>query len=322
MALAAATPRVTYAGNGSVSSFPVSDGDGNPIYFESNSTIHVATYIPSSDTWTDLAEGVDYSLFGGPLNGSVTLLGGPLATGTNLVVWRRTPLDQPVEFGANSEFAAKSHTDLADRHRRVDQELADDVSRSLKLYRSGDAYDVGGLKLRNIGNAVLPGDAVPLSQMGALTAQAQAAADAAEIDAATAQAAASSAQGFANSASDDADIAQAAAASASADAAVLGTELGNIQAIIGGETTTLSPFTQLLDDISGGFNGIAVTFDLAIAAVPKNPASASQILVHLGGVYQTPGLAYTVSNNTITFDAAPAAGLPCAILFLQTEIAS
>jgi hypothetical protein len=63
------------------------------------------------------------------------------------------------------------------------------------------------------------------------------------------------------------------------------------------------------DDISAGFNGATVTFNLTIGTVAYTPNPTSNIMVFVGGVAQIPGSAYTVSGSQITFTAAPAAGL-------------
>ena len=63
------------------------------------------------------------------------------------------------------------------------------------------------------------------------------------------------------------------------------------------------------DDISAGFNGVTVTFNLTIGTVAYTPNPTSNIMVFVGGVAQIPGSAYTVSGSQITFTSAPTAGL-------------
>lgn len=50
-------------------------------------------------------------------------------------------------------------------------------------------------------------------------------------------------------------------------------------------------------------DGSTVAFTLSVA-----PASAASISVHISGLYQTPGVAYTISGKTLTFTGAPPAG--------------
>ena len=64
------------------------------------------------------------------------------------------------------------------------------------------------------------------------------------------------------------------------------------------------------DDLTPQFNGVATSFVLAIGGVPTAPVPSSNIMVFLGGVAQTPGVAnaYTISGSVITFFSAPATG--------------
>ena len=73
-----------------------------------------------------------------------------------------------------------------------------------------------------------------------------------------------------------------------------------------------------LDDISGGFNGAAVTFNLTIGGVPYFPTPVSNIMVFIGGIAQTPGAgaAYTITGSTITFTSAP----PSSVSFYATTV--
>jgi hypothetical protein len=74
--------------------------------------------------------------------------------------------------------------------------------------------------------------------------------------------------------------------------------------------TPTPPSFYNLDDISGSFNGITVSFSLAIGGVAYAPNPTSNIMVFIGGVAQTPGGggAYTIAGSTITFTSAPPAG--------------
>jgi hypothetical protein len=144
MALDAATPIAVYTGNGSVSAFNVQDADGNAIYFELNSHIKVARLVVATGIVTNFVEGVDYSLAGGPITGVVTLLSGNLPTGQKLAIWREQPLDQSTTFGTASSFAGATHTAVADRHRRIDQEIAEALKRAVKIDRFGVGLDRSG----------------------------------------------------------------------------------------------------------------------------------------------------------------------------------
>ena len=62
-----------------------------------------------------------------------------------------------------------------------------------------------------------------------------------------------------------------------------------------------------LDDISSGFNGSNVTFNLTSGGQAFYPGSPYSILVSLAGVIQEPESAYTINESQITFASAPAA---------------
>jgi hypothetical protein len=66
---------------------------------------------------------------------------------------------------------------------------------------------------------------------------------------------------------------------------------------------------QLLDDISGSFNGSTQTFALTSNSAPFHAVSARSLLVTLGGITQKPQVDYTVDGANITFTTAPAFGL-------------
>ncbi len=56
--------------------------------------------------------------------------------------------------------------------------------------------------------------------------------------------------------------------------------------------------------------------------VLKWNVSQNSILVVYGGVVQEPGIAYTVSNTTITFTSAPTSGTTLYIIYLGKELTS
>lgn len=69
-------------------------------------------------------------------------------------------------------------------------------------------------------------------------------------------------------------------------------------AIIGNQ---LQSSNYVSDQFSGTGSTVAYTLSLA-------PASAASIAVYISGLYQTPGVAYTVSGTTLTFTGAPPSG--------------
>ena len=65
---------------------------------------------------------------------------------------------------------------------------------------------------------------------------------------------------------------------------------------------------QQLDDISSQFNGVTTSFGLRVGGQIYNPASAASLFIGLGGILQTPNVAYTLSGSNIVFSSAPPAG--------------
>lgn len=82
----------------------------------------------------------DYTVTGAdnPTGGNVTLLltgqlsSAPIAT-DNITIQRALPLTQPTDYVENDPFPADSHEDALDRSRMIDQQLQEEIDRSLKL---------------------------------------------------------------------------------------------------------------------------------------------------------------------------------------------
>jgi hypothetical protein len=66
---------------------------------------------------------------------------------------------------------------------------------------------------------------------------------------------------------------------------------------------------QVIDDISGSFNGSTQTFALTSSGSSITPASAQSLIINLGGIVQDPTDDYSVSGSNITFSTAPSSGL-------------
>ncbi len=66
---------------------------------------------------------------------------------------------------------------------------------------------------------------------------------------------------------------------------------------------------QVIDDISGSFNGSTQTFTLTSSGSSITPASAQSLIINLGGIVQDPTDDYSVSGSNITFSTAPSSGL-------------
>ena len=74
-----------------------------------------------------------------------------------------------------------------------------------------------------------------------------------------------------------------------------------------GNGPILGAYTHV-DDISSGFDGTAVTFNITKNSIAKSPIRAEVFLVSIAGIWQAPYDAYSVSGSTITFTEAPIAG--------------
>ena len=75
-----------------------------------------------------------------------------------------------------------------------------------------------------------------------------------------------------------------------------------------------------LDDISSQFDGNKVSFDLKAGGTNSFPGPTLALMGALGGVIQEAEAAYTISQSSIEFAAAPANGLGCFIIVLGTSI--
>ena len=73
-----------------------------------------------------------------------------------------------------------------------------------------------------------------------------------------------------------------------------------------------------LDSISSQFNGSTKTFNLTVGGEAFYPDNPYTLLVSLGGVIQEPVTSFTISDDQITFSAAPSAGASFFIVVLAT----
>ncbi len=202
----AADSRVVYSGDGTTPTFAISK-DGQPIWFRSDADIVVAEMVVATSVITDLVEGVDYSITGGPSAGILTRTAGNLPTGNLLCIMRRSAISQETDFDLSGDWNSSREiaTDTFDRTIEIMQDVDDDVDRALKLDIFDIAYDAKMKRIMGVANGVSPSDVATLGQVGSGFA------DAAE---ASAIAAAGSAGSAAASASSAAGSAVAAAASA------------------------------------------------------------------------------------------------------------
>lgn len=127
MTVSTTTSRVSYAGNGSTTTFNVG------FYFLANS--HLKVILRAADgTETVKTLTTDYTVSGAgnPSGGSVTMLAAP-ASGQTLVIIRNAPQTQDVDYQPNDPFPANTHEQALDKLTMIAQQLQVDVNRSLKI---------------------------------------------------------------------------------------------------------------------------------------------------------------------------------------------
>ena len=65
---------------------------------------------------------------------------------------------------------------------------------------------------------------------------------------------------------------------------------------------------SIIDDISGSFNGSTTQFTIQVGSTTQTIGSLASLFIHINGVYQVPGTAFTAGSSagTIAFTSAPA----------------
>ncbi len=94
-------------------------------------------------------------------------------------------------------------------------------------------------------------------------------------------------------------------------------------------TQSSSSHIQILDDVSGSFNGITTSFSITSGSVSIQPESSEAVRLNLGGVIQDPANDYSVSGSNLIFSTPPTGGLTFSAIslgsaynVLKTEIGS
>ena len=64
---------------------------------------------------------------------------------------------------------------------------------------------------------------------------------------------------------------------------------------------------QILDDISGSFNGSTTSFALTVGSTALIAGAPATLLIAIDGVMQEPGSAFTISGSNIVFGSPPPA---------------
>ena len=66
---------------------------------------------------------------------------------------------------------------------------------------------------------------------------------------------------------------------------------------------------KVLDDISGSFNSVTVSFPITSGGFALNVVNNASLRISLGGVIQSPGTDYSISGTNLVFTTAPTNGL-------------
>jgi hypothetical protein len=144
MTVSSTTNRKTYAGNGVTTSFATS-----PVVFFDTSDLVITVVTDSTGASEALVENTDYTVSGGAgSTGTVSLAGGSSpygapATGTTVVIRRVLPLTQDDDFLNNDINDAEVLEDRLDRLTMIDQQIDEEIGRSLKVPSSeGEQADI------------------------------------------------------------------------------------------------------------------------------------------------------------------------------------
>ncbi|MGX1496891.1 hypothetical protein ACSSV1_001927 [Labrenzia sp. MBR-25] len=117
-----------------------------PFEFQQNRDVKVQKTAAAGGSSTILTEGADYTVAGAGIynGGSFTLVAGA-AAGDTLEIWGESVLDRKSSVVQNGIFSSKTQDDEHDRHRIIQQELAEIGARSVKRPRGEDGYVMGDI---------------------------------------------------------------------------------------------------------------------------------------------------------------------------------
>ncbi len=130
MTLSTTSTRVSYAGDGTATSFPV------PFPFFDAAELEVVERVVASGAETLKTLTTHYSVTGGAgATGTVIAVAAPAAS-VQWIIRRATARTQLTDYTPNDPFPAETHEKALDRAAMRDQELGEEVDRSLKFPRS------------------------------------------------------------------------------------------------------------------------------------------------------------------------------------------
>ena len=132
MTISTTTLRNSYSGNGSTTAFAYT--------YPINTTSEITVIERSAlGVETVKAEGTGSANYGiadnGAAGGTITMVTAP-AAGTTLIILRNTSLTQETDYVANDPFPAETHEDALDKLQMQNQELQEELDRSIKISRT------------------------------------------------------------------------------------------------------------------------------------------------------------------------------------------
>lgn len=324
MTVPSTVSRVTYAGDGSSTAFPVS------YYFLANSDL-VVLLVDSVGNSTTQVLNTNYTVTGAGVlaGGTVTMLVAP-PSGYTLIIYRDIAVTQLTDYAPNDPFPAESHERALDKLTMIGQRLKELVTRSLRLPDSDTSGASTSLPSPTARRALMwSADGLSLINSGsdpdAVATQAQASADSAAASAASALSSANSAADIYDQFDDRYLGSKAVAPTVDNDGNPLLTgalyfnsatnKLQLYNGVSWQDTATALPasFTSNL------FNGTGAQTAFTLSSAP---ASLASIFVFVSGVAQRPTTDYTISGTTLTFVAAPPSGTNNVLAFVASTVAA
>jgi hypothetical protein len=154
--------REQYQGNDSATVFPYA--------FRIFDSADLQVYLTEEDGMQSLlVEGTDYTVSGAgdEDGGNVTypVSGDPLANGEMITILRVINITQETDLRNQGAYYPEVVEDALDRGRMIDQQLQEQLDRSLQQPEASGGYDAEGVRISNIGDATDPQDAVSKHQM-------------------------------------------------------------------------------------------------------------------------------------------------------------
>ena len=136
MTVSSAQNKVSYAGDGSTTVFSV------PFLFQANADI-TAILRDGQGAETTWVEGTDYTLSGAgdSSGGTLTATTAP-ANGEKLTIKRVVSLTQETDYPEGGQFPAQAHEDALDRGTMADQQLQEQIDRTVKLKSTSALSDI------------------------------------------------------------------------------------------------------------------------------------------------------------------------------------